>query len=101
MHIRLTFDPLNGVPIRDGDSDTLVQSLIDSTDDVVHFTTGTSNVIDSMRLAMAENRINSVQVTFIFNGIELINHGKTGIQYWPEGFCDHHRKRLSLISNSN
>lgn len=100
MKIRVTFDATKGVPVRDGDVDTLVQSWIDSGQALVEFTAGTANVIEGVRLALADDRLLSSDVTFIFDGIELTNNGKTGIMYWPVGFCDHSRKRLSAISNN-
>lgn len=99
MKIRVTFDATKGIPVRDGDVDTLVQSWLDSGQQLVEFTAGTANVIEGVRLALAADKIASGDVTFIFDGLELVNHGKTGILYWPVGFCDHSRKRLSAIAN--
>lgn len=97
MKIRITFDATQGTPVRDGDSDTLVQSWIDAGVDV-DFVTGTSNVIDSVRLALAQDKLVQEQVTYIFEGAPLINNGKAGIKYWPKGFCDHTSKRLRGIA---
>jgi hypothetical protein len=99
MKIRITFDATAGVPIRDGDSDTLVQSWIDGGVDV-EFVTGTSNVIDSVRLALAQDKLTQDQVVYVFEGSVLVNNGKSGIKYWPKGFCDHASKRLRGIAGS-
>lgn len=99
MKIRITFDATQGIPVRDGDSDVLVQSWIDAGTDV-DFVTGTANVIDSIRLALAKDRLTQDQVSFIFEGRTLENNGKSGIKYWPNGFCDHGSKRLRGISGS-
>lgn len=97
MKIRITFDATAGTPIRDGDSDNLVQSWIDGGVDV-DFVTGTSNVIDSVRLALAQDKLTQDQVTYLFEGKALINNGKAGIMYWPKGFCDHLSRRLRGIA---
>lgn len=99
MKIRITFDATAGVPIRDGDSDTLVQSWIDGGVDV-DFVTGTSNVIDSVRLALAQDKLTQDQVVYVFEGSVLVNNGKAGIKYWPKGFCDHANKRFRGIAGS-
>lgn len=99
MKIRITFDAVEGVPVRDGDSDNLVQSWIDAGVDV-DFVTGTANVIDSIRLALAKDKLTQSQVVYIFEGFELINNGKAGIKYWPKGFCDHASKRIRGISGA-
>jgi len=99
MKLRITFDATAGVPVRDGDSDTLVQSWIDGGVDV-EFVTGTSNVIDSVRLALAQDKLAQDQVVYIFEGSVLVNNGKAGIKYWPKGFCDHANKRLRGIAGT-
>lgn len=99
MKLRITFDATAGVPVRDGDSDTLVQSWIDGGVDV-EFVTGTSNVIDSVRLALAQNKLSQDQVVYVFEGTVLVNNGKAGIKYWPKGFCDHANKRLRGIAGT-
>lgn len=99
MKIRITFDALQGVPVRDGDSDNLVQSWIDAGMDV-EFVTGTANIIDSVRLALAKDKLTQDQVVYIFEGVELANNGKSGIKYWPKGFCDHASKRLRGIAGA-
>lgn len=96
MKIRITFDALQGVPVRDGDSDALVNAWIEAGKDV-EFITGTANVIDSIRLALAKDKLTQDQVVYIFEGAELVNNGKSGIKYWPKGFCDHASKRLRGI----
>lgn len=99
MKIRITFDALQGVPVRDGDSDALVNAWIEAGKDV-EFITGTANVIDSVRLALAKDKLTQDQVVYIFEGIELANNGKSGIKYWPKGFCDHASKRLRGIAGA-
>lgn len=99
MKIRITFDATQGVPVRDGDSDNLVQSWIDAGVDV-EFVAGTANVIDSVRLAIAKDKLTQSQVVYVFEGIELVNNGKAGIKYWPKGFCDHASKRLRGIAGA-
>ena len=99
MKIRITFDALQGVPVRDGDSDNLVQSWIDAGVDV-EFVTGTANIIDSVRLALAKDKLTQDQVVYVFEGVELANNGKSGIKYWPKGFCDHASKRLRGIAGA-
>lgn len=100
MTVRIVFDAKNGTAVRDGDSDEVVQKLIESKEPEITFVTGTANVIESMRLALAENKIESKDVIFIFNDLKLINHGTSGIMYWPDGFCDHSRKRLTAIAQA-
>lgn len=97
MKIRITFDATAGIPVRDGDSDNLVQSWIDAGVDV-EFVTGTSNVIDSVRLALAQDKLTQDQVIYVFEGQVLTNSGKAGIMYWPKGFCDHLSRRLRGIA---
>lgn len=99
MKIRITFDALQGVPVRDGDSDALVNAWIEAGKDV-EFITGTANVIDSVRLALAQDKLTQEQVVYIFEGTELVNNGKSGIKYWPKGFCDHASKRLRGIAGA-
>lgn len=99
MKIRITFDALQGVPVRDGDSDALVNAWIEAGKDV-EFITGTANVIDSVRLALAKDKLTQDQVVYIFEGVELANNGKSGIKYWPKGFCDHASKRLRGIAGA-
>lgn len=99
MKIRITFDATQGVPVRDGDSDALVNAWIEAGKDV-EFITGTANVIDSVRLALAKDKLTQDQVVYIFEGVELANNGKSGIKYWPKGFCDHASKRLRGIAGA-
>lgn len=99
MKIRITFDALQGVPVRDGDSDALVNAWIEAGKDV-EFITGTANVIDSIRLALAKDKLTQDQVVYVFEGVELANNGKSGIKYWPKGFCDHSSKRLRGIAGA-
>lgn len=99
MKIRITFDATQGVPVRDGDSDALVNAWIEADKDV-EFITGTANVIDSVRLALAKDKLTQEQVVYIFEGVELVNNGKSGIKYWPKGFCDHASKRLRGIAGA-
>lgn len=99
MKIRITFDATQGVPVRDGDSDALVNAWIEAGKDV-EFITGTANVIDSIRLALAKDKLTQDQVVYVFEGVELANNGKSGIKYWPKGFCDHASKRLRGIAGA-
>jgi len=45
-------------------------------------------MIDSFRVAVKENRINSLDIVFKFEDELIVCNPFGKIGYWPNGFCD-------------
>ena len=88
--ITIIYDARNGIAIPDGQISDVVDSIVESgrmgRDETHMFST--SIVIDALRLAVKEKRINHDQIVFSFNNQTIRVDPFGNLEQWPEGFCD-------------
>ncbi len=64
------------------------------------FHTSTCNIIERVRVGIAEGELPFDQVTFVFNG-QMFQANKYGAVYdWPTGWCDQGGKHAQRILNA-
>jgi hypothetical protein len=96
--IIFTFDPFEGVPVRDGDADGLVTEMIvdheTGTIPNIHRVYATENIFHAMRVAIKVNRLpcTSFEVRFKDHVWSFDKDGRS--RRWPKGFCDYQRNWL-------
>lgn len=96
MLINITYNQNIGTPIRDGEVSYIVSKWI--ADDVdVDFIAGTSNIIEELRLAVAQNKIKPEKIIFNFNNKVIEFDGLFDLKEWPNGFCDLNRHQSFSI----
>lgn len=89
--LTLIYDPVNGQATPDGLVASLVAQLIaDSKTRDVEFTTGSSMVVDHLRLCVARKEITPAEVRLPFEGqlLDLSANGR--FIRLPAGYCDLH-----------
>lgn len=95
-NLRITYDTNEGVASSDGKAESIVDHLLGQ-EGLVEYSTANGSIVDAVRVAVAQKRIESENVVFIFEG-ETIAVSPTGeLDKWPRGFCDHQLNRLRTM----
>lgn len=95
MHkIEITYDPLNGHAVADGECQTVVDNIVlqyrDKMVGRIARTYSTSLIFDMLRLEVVRGNIKHTDIIFMFEGKEVVVNEYGAIVDWPRGFCDHH-----------
>lgn len=109
MPLRLIYDPIRGMPIRDGDVDQYVETIIRThAESVLEFDVASELLITAIRAAVHAGRIVPTHIQLLFRphtqddmGVmreqplqELRIDDDGRIDHWPIGFCDNIDKYL-------
>lgn len=87
--IYVRYDPNGIVSVPDGKIDFVVSAIINANDiDQFEIIIPNQIVIDAIRLAVKEGRIDHNNIVFLFDEHELRVDRNGRIDEWPKGFCD-------------
>lgn len=97
----LRYDPVHGSAIRDGDSDSFANDLInmhmqEPNDELIRVI-ATENVFYSIRASIKQRKIHHEDVLVEFNGQYGAFDKDARSEFWPDGFCDFTEKKLLLL----
>lgn len=106
--IIMTYDPMNGVAVPDGNVWSVVDFLIWSLRNAKYSIEGisvakdfsTENVFNAMRVAVKQNKISCNEVEFRYKD-ETITIDKDGLIYKPKGFLDCSHNMLEQLIGEN
>jgi len=86
--IMITYDAVNGTPVRDADTHVMLNDFAKSPE-AVDFVVGTENFISALQVAVKKNIIPSSDVMIFFNDYVITVSEQGRLSAWPEGFCSH------------
>jgi len=112
MPLQLIYDAVNGLPIRDGEVDLYVDTIIRThADSVITLDIASELLVTAIRVAIREGRLAPDHLQMLYRAyradaggllreqplqeIHFDRHGRSG--FWPAGFCDHSENYLMRL----
>jgi hypothetical protein len=95
--IRIRYDALDGVAVRDGDVNQFVDDINWGLEQNIEISVSTENVINEVRARIKEGMIPYINVVFLFDQKILLVDKNGRLDWWPNGFCDTIEKQLMRL----